>query len=106
MATYVQEFTTAVCQSQLPPPARQILLTLALWSNYSNGHVPAKHTRSLTGISKATGLQRSTVAKYLKLLEDAAWLTRHVPPVSESRRGARTWYELTVGKPALDALAA
>jgi hypothetical protein len=101
MATFIREFQDAVQSSELPQPARALLIHMSVWANYGDGVIPACHTRSLTGMTRATGLQRSTVAKYLALLEEAGWLTRHVPRVAESRKGVRTWYELTVGKPEL-----
>jgi DNA-binding MarR family transcriptional regulator len=99
----VREFQDAVQASRLPQPAKALLLHMAVWADYRTGEISHTYTRSLSGIADATGLDRRTVARYLCRLANAGWITRHQPTVSESRKGARTWYELEIGKPDLGA---
>lgn len=96
---YVQEFQDAVQASRLPGEARGILLGLAVWADYQTGEIAPAYTRSLTQIVAATGFGRTAVARHLNLLEETGWIIRHVPTLDQSRRGVRTWYELTIGKP-------
>jgi DNA-binding MarR family transcriptional regulator len=100
---YIREFQDAVQSSRLPQAAKALLIHMAVWADYSTGSVGPAYTRSLSGIADATGLNRATVERYLRRLDDAGWITRHRPTLAESRRGVRTWYELTTGKPELGA---
>lgn len=103
MATFIRELQDAVQSSQLPQPAKALVIHMAVWADYSSGKIAPEYTRSLTGIAQATGLDRRTVERYLERLDDAGWIIRHRPTLTESRKGARTWYELTIGKPELGA---
>lgn len=103
MATFIRELQDAVQSSQLPQPAKALLVHMAVWADYTTGVIRPEYTRSLTGMATATGLDRRTVERYLTALDDAGWIIRHRPTLAESRRGARTWYELTIGKPVLGA---
>ncbi|WKU07986.1 helix-turn-helix domain-containing protein [Micromonospora sp. HUAS LYJ1] len=90
----------AVRRSDLPAPARLIVLTICGIADYRTGVVPPEHAMSLTELAVATGLGRSTVARSLNLLEKTAWLTRDRPDVVAARsEGARTAYTVHVGSP-------
>ncbi|MFF0823029.1 helix-turn-helix domain-containing protein [Micromonospora haikouensis] len=90
----------AVRRSDLPAPARLIVLTFCGIADYRTGVVPPEHAMSLSEIAAATGLARSTVAHHLNLLESTAWLTRDRPDVVAARsEGARTAYTVHVGSP-------
>ncbi|WP_416902733.1 helix-turn-helix domain-containing protein [Micromonospora echinospora] len=91
----------AVRRSDLPAPARLIVLTICGVADYRTGVVPADHAMSLTELAVATGLGRSTVARSLNLLEETRWLTRDRPDIAAARsEGARTAYTVHVGSPA------
>ncbi len=88
----------AVLRSDLPAQARQILLTLAVVSDFDTAVIPEAHTPSLTELAKQTDLARSTVAKFLNLLEECGWVKRTRPDVAKARaEGARTGYRLKIG---------
>ncbi|WDZ83991.1 hypothetical protein [Micromonospora cathayae] len=92
----------------LDPPGRQLVLTLLTWSDAATAVIPEQFTPSLTDLQKATGLARSSVAKWLNVLEgkdgeDGAertenkWVWRERPTVADARRKkARTVYRLGV----------
>lgn len=90
----------AVRRSDLPAPARLIVLTICGVADYRTGVVPPEHAMSLSELATATGLGRSTVANHLNVLEATAWLTRDRPEVAAARsEGARTAYTVHVGSP-------
>ncbi|NLU77801.1 hypothetical protein HCA58_05195 [Micromonospora sp. HNM0581] len=92
----------------LDPPGRQLVLTLLTWSDAATAVIPEQFTPSLTDLQKATGLARSSVAKWLNLLEgkdgeggeerpESKWVWRERPTVADARRKkARTVYRLGV----------
>lgn len=94
----------------LDPPGRQLVLTLLTWSDAATARIPEQFTPSLTDLQKATGLSRSSVTKYLNLLEGKEgegedvrenpaikWVWRDRPTVADARRKkARTVYRLGV----------
>lgn len=87
----------AVLASELPPPARQVLLTLAVLADWPSGRTPAEHTPSLTRLARSTGLSRSTVADHLNRLESDGWVTRLRPGAARAQaEKARTQYRLVV----------
>ena len=81
--------------SELPPPARHIALTLATWADVRTGVIPDDYMPSLTRLAEATGLDRSTVRRHLDRLEAEGWVERIRPSVVEARRKKkRTRYRL------------
>lgn len=88
----------AVLRSDLPAPARHIMLTLAAIADFKTGAIPAEHSRSLSEIADATGLGRSTAARILNVLETFGWIERDRPEVTAARtEGAKTAYVLKIG---------
>ena len=88
----------AVKGSNLPPPARLIMMMLLDAADADTCRIPGEYTPSLTQLSGWTGLGRSTVARVLNGLESAGWVRRHRPTVEAARsQGARTQYRLCVG---------
>lgn len=88
----------AVLESDLPAPARLLMLTLLVRADFKTGIVPAEHTRSLSELATDTDLGRSTVARMLNMLEASGWVERDRPDVVAARsEGARTEYRLKVG---------
>ncbi|MFG3602567.1 hypothetical protein [Micromonospora chersina] len=89
----------------LDPPGRQLVLTLLTWSDAATATIPEQFTPSLTDLQKATGLARSSVAKWLNVLEgkegeerkESKWVWRERPTVADARRKkARTVYRMGV----------
>ncbi|WP_147374979.1 hypothetical protein [Micromonospora endophytica] len=92
----------------LDPPGRQLVLTLLTWSDAATAVIPEQFTPSLTDLQKATGLARSSIAKWLNLLEgkdgeggeerlESKWVWRERPTVADARRKkARTVYRMGV----------
>jgi len=88
-------FERAVLASELPAPARHILLTLAVVADWPAGTTPADHTPSLTKLCDITGLGRSTVARELNRSEEQGWVDRMRPAIARARREKdRTRYRL------------
>jgi hypothetical protein len=88
----------AVLASDLPAPARLVMLTLLVRADYKSGTVPAEHTPSLTELATLTDLGRSTVARVLGILEAAGWVDRDRPDIAAARsEGAKTGYRLKIG---------
>ncbi len=91
------EYERRVRDSDLPAQARHLWLTLATWCTATSGVIPMKNKVSLTVLTKATGMSRSTIAKYLDVLEEGGWLVRRRPTVNAARVDhERTQYRLTV----------
>ncbi len=100
----------------LDPPGRQLILTLLTWSDPATATIPERFTPSLTDLVNATGLARSSVAKWLNLLEgkdgeggevrtENKWVWRERPTVADARsKKARTVYRLGVPPDLLRAL--
>jgi hypothetical protein len=86
----------AVRVSDLPASERLVLFVLLTHADNDSVIIPAKFTPSLTGLASETGLDRTTVARILRRLESQEWVRRQRPPVEESRKGARTRYQMTV----------
>lgn len=87
----------AVVASDLPPAARQLMLTLAVYTDSLTAVIPDEYTPSLTDLEKATGLSRATVARHLARLEKDDWISR-IRPESAHALGAgeRTKYRLSI----------
>lgn len=82
----------AVLASELPAPARLLLLVLLIRADARTLDT-GKYSPSLTKLADDTGLGRSTVARELDRLERAGWIERHRPPVDLARsKKARTRY--------------
>jgi hypothetical protein len=89
--------TKAVRASNLPAPARLVMLVLADVAEVGTAEIPEKFTPSLTVLANETGLARSTVASHLKDLEAAGWITRIRPATAKAlARGERTRYQLSI----------
>jgi hypothetical protein len=78
------EAMRAVRNSQLPPPARHLMMTLISLANPSTCVIPDSHTPSLTDLTNFTGMVRSTVATHLNTLETEGWLKRDKPSTPQS----------------------
>lgn len=88
----------AVLRSDLPAPARQVVLTLCVRADFRSGVVPEEHTPSLSDLASDTGLSRATVANHLNTLEALGWVERSRPDVVKARaEGARTGYRVMIG---------
>lgn len=88
----------AVLRSDLPAPARHVMLTLAALADFKTGAIPTEHSPSLSEIADATDLGRSTVARILNVLEASGWVERDRPEVVDARTlGAKTIYRLKIG---------
>lgn len=81
----------------LEPPGRQLVLTLLTWSDAATAKIPEQYTPSLTDLEHATGMARSTVAKWLNKVEEEKWVKRVRPSVADARRKkAKTVYQMGV----------
>ncbi len=95
-------------ECDLEPPGRHLVLTLLTWSDAATARIPEQFTPSLTDLEHATGMSRSTVAKWLNKLEgkegdageqspERKWVWRERPTVADARRKkARTVYRVGV----------
>jgi hypothetical protein len=90
------DVTAAVRGSDLPAPARLLMLVLADVANPTTAETLPSYTPSLVQLVKETGLGAATVKRYLTALEVAGWLTRKRPSAEASRRGERTRYRLKI----------
>lgn len=89
--------TKAVRASNLPAPARHIMLTLADIADVGTAEIPERWTPSLTVLARETGLGRSTVAAHLRTLEADGWVVRTRPTTASAlAQGERTRYQLKV----------
>jgi predicted RNA binding protein YcfA (HicA-like mRNA interferase family) len=66
-------YANAIRASGLPPPARHIAHVLASVADSESGRARV----SLTWLQTDTGLSRSSVAKYLNVLEQGGWILRN-----------------------------
>jgi len=103
------EFERAVLASDLAPPARHILLALAVIANWPGGVVPLKFSPSLTKLGEMTGLSRRAVMNHLNALEKKpgqdGWVVRSRPDVNKARSDKeRTGYQLCIPSRARRAL--
>lgn len=86
-------YARAICESGLPPSARHIAITLAFKADSATG----KHVISLSAIAEDTGLGRSTVARQLRVIESAGFVSRRSPKTWQSLgRGEMTEYTLLI----------
>lgn len=84
----------AVLASDLQPMAKLVLLVLLVRADARTLDT-GKFSPSLSVLADDTGLDRSTVRRYLARLECDGWVVRHRPPVAEARsKKARTRYVL------------
>lgn len=87
----------AVIGSDLPLTAKALMFVILAWCQAQGpATIPEGHARSLNEIALAVSADRSTVTRYLNLLERDGWLYRKRPSRSEARSGARTRYCLDV----------
>jgi len=93
----------AVEASDLPPPARHLMLTLCGRLSGSGMHTGklGDYSPSLSHLSTLTGWKPTPVKKYLGELEQLGWLIRDQPPVKLQRsEKARTKYTVRIpGEP-------
>ncbi len=87
--------------SDLPAPARLILLTLASLASWPGGRVPAEFSPSLTTLADKTGLARRAVMNHLNAVEKKdgidGWVLRDRPEVAHARsKKERTQYQLSI----------
>lgn len=88
-------FERAVLASDLPAPARLILLVLAVVADWPAGTTPAEHTPSLTRLATLTGLSRASIAEHLNRMESGGWVLRLRPTPAQARgKKERTRYRL------------
>jgi hypothetical protein len=86
--------------STLGSPGRLLALTLLTWTDHATARIPAEYTPSLNILAEATGMGRSSVAKWLTTLQDTGWVIRWRPETGEARgRLTRTRYALTIPGP-------
>lgn len=95
------QFERAVLASDLPAPARLILLALAVVADWPGGVVPARFTPSLTTLTTMTGLSRRAVMTHLNDIERSedrdGWVIRSRPTKARARaEKERTGYRLSV----------
>lgn len=90
------QITKAVRASDLPAPARLIMLVLADVAEVGTAEIPERFTPSLSVLAAETGLDRSTVKRHLNALDEAGWLDRSVPDGAAQGRMERTRYRLTL----------
>lgn len=86
--------TKAVRASNLPAPARLIMLVLADVAEVGTAEIPERFTPSISVLAAETGLGRSTVKLHLAALEAARWIGRSQPDKQAQYRGERTRYRL------------
>lgn len=104
------EFERAVLRSELPAPARLILLIMAVVADWPGGVIPARFTPSLSTLAEMTGLSRRAVMNHLNAIERGGdrdgWVVRIRPTKQRARaEKERTGYRLAVPASARDALA-
>lgn len=90
------QVTKAVRASELPAPARLIMLTLADVAEVGTGEIPPQWTPSLAVLAQETGLDRRTVQRHLGALEAAGWVVRTRPDGKGQWRGERVQYRLAL----------
>ena len=88
--------TKAVRASDLPAPARLIMLVLADVAEVGTAEIPERFTPSIRVLAQETGLDASTVKRHLNALDKAGWLDRTVPDGTAQGRMERTRYRLTL----------
>jgi len=88
------QITKAVRASDLPAPAKLVMLVLADVAEVGTAEIPEKFTPSLRVLARETGLGEATVKRHLKALVDAGWIERTVPDGKAQGRMERTRYRL------------
>ena len=96
---FVVELQHAILNSDLPAPARHLLLSLAVKADWETGVIPTEHTPALSTLVAMTGLSKSTIAEWLDALETAGWVKRDRPPKTSGI--TRTGYALLIGAPSV-----
>lgn len=87
----------ALVESDLPAPARLILMMLLRRCDADTAVIPERHSPSLTDLARDTGLDRSTVRRHLDPLEVGGWVVRDRPTTAAARSaGERTQYRLVI----------
>lgn len=76
----------AIRRSSLAAPEKHVLLTLSTLIDPTTGLIPERFQPSLTELTRATSLGRSTIARALKSVEESGWLKRTVPSKLASQR--------------------
>ena len=99
--SFVLDLQRAVLHSALQPPARHIVLTLAVKANWDTGVIPEEHSPALETLVAMTGLAKSTVAEWLDALETGGWVKRERP--DKATKHTRTRYTLLIGSPTVAA---
>lgn len=88
----------AIKESDLPPAARHIMLTLLTFLDKGVLDL-GKWSPSLTELARVTGLHRVTITRNLTVLEKDGWLVRHRPPIEKARsKKARTRYVISAAR--------
>lgn len=87
-----REVEQAVLFSGLEPGARLVMLALLTKADYGTAVIPEEHSPSLSTLAGMTGFSRSSVAKWLNVLESGGWVTRDRP--EKRTRDERTRYAL------------
>ncbi len=96
------EVTKAVRRSDLPAPARLVMFVLADVAETGTAEIPEQFTPSLKVLAHETGLNESTVKRYLNTLEADGWLERRRPTIDDARlKGERTRYRLLIPGPSV-----
>jgi len=90
------QITKAVRLSNLAATARLIMLVLADVADVGTAEIPSRRTPSLSVLAGETGLDRSTVKRHLKELEESGWVVRLRPDARAQHEGERTRYRLTL----------
>lgn len=88
------EVTKAVRRSELPAPARLVMLTLADVAEVGTAEIPERWTPSLTVLARETGLSKRTVQRHLDLLDEEGWIKREKPGKKAQWYGERVRYTL------------
>ncbi|MEV6848835.1 hypothetical protein AB0M88_36050, partial [Actinoplanes sp. NPDC051411] len=96
---FVLDLQRAVLNSDLPAPARHLLLSLAVKADWETGVIPTEHTPALSTLVAMTGLSKSTIAEWLDALETGGWVKRDRPPTASG--STRTGYALLIGAPSV-----
>ena len=96
---FVLDLQHAVLNSELPAPARHLLLSLAVKADWETGVIPTEHTPALSTLVAMTGLSKSTIAEWLQALETGGWIQRDRP--AKTSGTARTGYALLIGCPSI-----
>ena len=89
-------YERAIRRSGLPARARHIALTLATWADVTTCVIPDRYMPSLATLSEATGMGKSTIARYLPVLEDEGWIARRQRTGADRANHEITHYTLLI----------